>query len=110
MTAAAAGDAARWKHLARKHEGRARSNAAAAARVEAVEQQLRAANARLALSQVRARLAAAGIRGAAATVPVAMLDAAALLTDGEPDESKIATTVAALIAATTRVTLTNREA
>jgi len=96
-------EAEKWRTLARKHEGRAKENATAASRTKTVEEQLDELrsqlaqrdiadverSARLALTQVRTRLAEAGIRGADASGLLELVNGTALLADGEPDEKAI---------------------
>ncbi|GEL19353.1 hypothetical protein [Pseudonocardia asaccharolytica] len=102
--AAAEREVEKWKSLARKHEGNAKANADAASKAKTVEQQLEelraqlaerdeqdlVRNGRLAKAQVRTKLAEAGIRGDAAAGLLDLVDAAALLRDGEPDDKAIA--------------------
>jgi hypothetical protein len=99
-----------WKALARKHEDRAKRNFEAAAKVKeaeskakSVEEQLselRKAmtdrdvadmqrNGRLAVAQVQAKLAEAGLSANDMTGLFDLIDPVALLKDGEPDEAAI---------------------
>lgn len=88
---------------ARTWEQRAKDNATAAREKQSVEQQLAEIqqtlserdardverNGRLALTQVRTKLAEAGIRGDDASGLLDMVSASALLADGEPDDKAI---------------------
>jgi len=96
-------DAAKWKAQSRKHEDRARTNAEAATKAKTVEQQLddlRKAMAerdvadvaragRLALTQVHARLAEAGLARGDVDGLLELVDPMSLLADGEPDDKAI---------------------
>lgn len=96
-------DLDKWKSLARRHEGRAKENAQAAAKAKSVEDQiaeLRAQlaerdvadverNGRMAMTQVHAALAEAGIRKADAAGFLELVDPITLLTDGQPDDKAI---------------------
>jgi hypothetical protein len=96
-------EAAKWKELARKHEGRARQNADAASKAKSVEDQLDemrkqiadrdvadvARNGRMAMTQVQAKLAEAGFSRADVSGLLELIDPVTLLSDGEPSDSAI---------------------
>lgn len=96
-------EAEKWKSLARRHEGRAKENAQAAAKAKSVEDQLTELrqqmadrdvayverNGRLALSQVHAALAEAGIKRDDVAGVLGLIDPVTLLEDGEPCEDSI---------------------
>lgn len=103
-------EAEKWRGLARKHEGRAKENADAAAKAKSVEDQigeLRSQlaerdvadverNARMAMTQVHAALAEAGLKKADVAEFLEMVDPVTLLKDGQPDDAavtKLATSV-----------------
>lgn len=101
--AKAEADAEKWRTLARKHESRAKDNADAASKAKTVEEQLselRKAmadrdvvdlqrNGRLALAQVKTRLAEAGLSRDDMSGVFDLIDPTTLLVDGEPDEKAI---------------------
>jgi hypothetical protein len=96
-------EAEKWRSLARKHEGRAKENADAAAKAKSVEDQIAELrsqlaerdvadverNGRMAMTQVHAALAEAGIKKADAAGFLELVDPTTLLTDGQPDEKAI---------------------
>ena len=96
-------DLDKWKSLARRHEGRAKENAQAAAKAKSVEEQIAELrsqlaerdvadverNGRLAMTQVHAALAEAGIKKADAAGFLELVDPVTLLTDGQPDDKSI---------------------
>lgn len=96
-------EAEKWKGLARKHEDRARQNAQAATKARTVEQQLeelrsqlaerdqreQERSGRLAMAQLDAQLAKAGIERDDVAGLLKRIKATDLLKDGEPDESAI---------------------
>lgn len=96
-------EAAKWRELARKHEGRAKQNAAAATESKTLQQQLdelrgqfseRDAadlerNGKLALSQVHTRLAESGITRADVAGLLELVDPQGLLADGQPDDKAV---------------------
>ena len=103
-------DLNRWKTLARKHEGRAKENAQAAAKAKTVEQQIAelrdqlsdrdtklqeesekrlTANKKRALSQVYAELADAGLKKTDVREILEGYDPSVLLKDGEPNDDAI---------------------
>lgn len=97
-------DAERWKTHARKHEDRAKANADAASKAKTVEEQLAELRkamsdrdvadvqkaGRLAVSQVHAALAEAGIGRDDVSGLLEHVDPMSLLADGEPDDAAIA--------------------
>lgn len=99
----AAAEAEKWRTLARKHESRAKDNADAASKAQTVEEQLEGLrkvmadrdiadvkrNERLALTQVKAQVASAGLKPDDVAELLNALDPSVLLTDGEPDEKAI---------------------
>lgn len=101
--AAAQAEVEKWKGLARKHEDRAKANAADASKAKTVEQQLSelqqrlsdrdAADAQktavLASEKLTARLVRAGLTDEDATVIAANVDASRLVKDGSPDAKAI---------------------
>jgi hypothetical protein len=96
-------EAEKWRSLARKHEGRAKENADAAAKAKSVEDQIAELrsqlaerdvadverNGRMAMTQVHAALAEAGIKKVDAAGFLELVDPTTLLTDGQPDEKAI---------------------
>ena len=96
-------DLQKWQSMARKHEGRAKQNADAAAKAKSVEDQiadLRAQLAerdvaeversgRLALAQVHTRLAEAGIKRDDVAGLLELVDPTVLLKDGQPNDDAI---------------------
>jgi hypothetical protein len=96
-------EAEKWRSLARKHEGRAKENADAAAKAKSVEDQIAELrsqlaerdvadverNGRMAMTQIHAALAEAGIKKADAAGFLELVDPTTLLTDGQPDEKAI---------------------
>jgi hypothetical protein len=96
-------DLDKWKSLARRHEGRAKENAQAAAKAKTVEDQIAELrsqlaerdvadverNGRMAMTQVHAALAEAGIKKADAAEFLDLVDPTILLTDGQPDDKAI---------------------
>lgn len=96
-------DLDKWKSLARRHEGRAKENAQAAAKAKTVEDQIAELrsqlaerdvadverNGRLAMTQVHAALAETGIKKADAAEFLDLVDPTILLTDGQPDDKAI---------------------
>jgi hypothetical protein len=111
-------EAEKYKALARKHEGRAKENAQAAQQKKTVEQQLdelrgqlserdkreTERNGRLALAQLNARLAEAGIKRDDVAGLLKRIKADDLLADGEPDEGAIAELTDSLVKITGRAT------
>jgi hypothetical protein len=114
-----------WKALARKHEDRAKRNYEAASKAKeaeskakSVEEQLselRKAmadrdvadmqrNGRLAVTQVQAKLAEAGLSAADMTGLFDLIDPVALLKDGEPDEAAITKLAKSLVRVAGRTT------
>jgi hypothetical protein len=101
--AKAEAEAEKWRALARKHEGRAKENADAATKARTVEERLAAAekalsdrdavdiqrNGRLALAQVKTRLAEAGLSRDDMSGVFELIDPTSLLVDGEPDDKAI---------------------
>lgn len=101
--AKAEADAEKWRTLARKHETRAKDNADAASKAKTVEERLAAAekalsdrdavdlqrNGRLALAQVKTRLAEAGLSRDDMSGVFELIDPTSLLVDGEPDDKAI---------------------
>jgi uncharacterized membrane protein YqiK len=101
--AALKADLDKWKSLARRHEGRAKENAQAAAKAKTVEDQIAELrsqlaerdvadverNGRMAMTQVHAALAEAGIKKADAAEFLDLVDPTILLTDGQPDDKAI---------------------
>jgi hypothetical protein len=102
--AAVVADRDKWKAQARKHEGRARDNAAAATQAQTLEQQIQEMrqaladrdvrdverNQRLAMTRVEARIAEAGVKPGDVADLLALVDPLRLLADGEPDDDAIA--------------------
>lgn len=96
-------DLDKWKTLARRHEGRAKENAQAAAKAKSVEDQIAELrtqlaerdvadverNGRMAMTQVHAALAEAGIKKADSAEFLELVDPTTLLTDGQPDDKAI---------------------
>jgi len=96
-------EAEKWRSLARKHEGRAKENADAAAKAKSVEDQIAELrsqlaerdvadverNARLAMTQVHASLAEAGIKKKDVEGFLELVDPVTLLKDGQPDDAAI---------------------
>jgi hypothetical protein len=111
-------EAEKWKTQARKHESRAKENADAAKAKKTVEQQLdelrgqlserdkreTERNGRLALAQLNARLAEAGIKRDDVAGLLKRIKADDLLADGEPDEGAIAELTDSLVKITGRAT------
>lgn len=103
-------DRDKWKAQARKHEGRARDNAQAASKSQTLEQQIEALrsdiadrdvrdverNSRLAMTQVKAQIAEAGIKPKDVADLLELVDPLRLLADGEPDEKAIAKIAASI--------------
>lgn len=103
-------DLNRWKTLARKHEGRAKENAGAAAKAKSVQDQIAelrdqlserdtklqeesekrlTANKKRALTQVYAELADAGLKKTDVREILEGYDPSVLLKDGEPNDDAI---------------------
>lgn len=96
-------DLAKWRDLARKHEGRARQNAAAVTEAKTLQQQIDELRGeltteresqverggKLALAQVHTRLAEAGITRADVAGLLELVDPKGLLADGQPDDKAI---------------------
>jgi len=96
-------DLEKWRSLARKHEGRAKENADAAAKAKSVEDQIAELrsqlaerdvadverNARMAMTQVHASLAEAGIKRKDVEGFLELVDPVTLLKDGQPDDAAI---------------------
>lgn len=110
-------DVEKWRGLARKHEGRARENAGAVTKAKSAEDRLTALeqqlterdnayterSGRLAMSQVRTRLASAGIKPEDAAEILEGYDPGALLDDGEPNDEAIKKLANSLIKVVGRV-------
>lgn len=111
-------DADKWKSLARRHEDRAKANADAATKAQTVEEQLEqlrkdmalrdladvTRSGRLAVSQVHARLAEAGLSRQDVDGLLDLVDPTTLLTDGEPDDKAIGRLVKSLTRVAGRTT------
>jgi hypothetical protein len=111
-------DLEKWKSLARRHEGRAKENAQAAAKAKSVEEQIEELrsqlaerdvadverNGRLAMTQVHAALAEAGIKKSDVEGLLELVDPTTLLTDGEPNEKAINKLAASLTKVAGKVT------
>jgi len=112
--AKAQAEAEKWRTLAKKHETRAKDNFEAASKAKTVEEQLSELrktmadrdvadlqrNGRLALAQVKTRLAEAGLSGDA----LDFIEPSRLLVDGEPDEKEVERLAKSLIKQAGRTT------
>jgi hypothetical protein len=111
-------DLDKWKSLARRHEGRAKENAQAAAKAKSVEEQIEELrsqiaerditdverNGRLAMTQVHAALAEAGIKKSDVEGLLELVDPTTLLADGEPNDKAINKLAASLTKVAGKVT------